>query len=491
MESDGTNLVSKSFGRIIRDSLETYGRNFATYLCIAVLAMLPLALCGGLLWALAEFTKTAADGWPGLPRTIVTDYLFPVGVFVLSIPANAIMTGALVHTICRHHLRRPTSISHAYSYAWKRMGNLTGTWFLYTIVMTILMASFICLPFAISRNITWLWIFTAAASIGLPFAAYFGIKWRFAMQAVALDGLGPTRAISRSGGLVRGSWWRVFAITAVVYLTLGIIEIAIDAGLSPALRSATVYIVMQVVIVLLIIPFSVTVDTLLYLDLRIRKEQYTIDKMADEMGEEVPVPLPAAQPEQSPQIDMAQAQKASRLKPLLIGVAVVITLIAAIITPILVLRYHGNSDSTQVFAKRISNGKEVRVSGVGLKTIAYADFTFVVRFNGSVALGDQENTVEVHIESGDVWADGLAKVRVFAQEGTMEEVNQPGSYNFFFPEDNPANELSIIVEVMDKDQIVVSSATGNFPAASQIVLSLDYGDGSGYIARVFTGPSSA
>jgi hypothetical protein len=490
MESDGTKLVSKSFGRIIGDSLETYGRNFASYLCIAVLAMLPLALCGGLLWALAEFAKTAADGWPDLPRTIVTDYLFPVGVFVLSIPANAIMTGALVHTICRHHLRRPASIRHAYSYALKRMGNLTGTGFLYTIVMTILMASFICLPFAISRNITWLWVFTAAASIGLPFAAYFGIKWRFAMQAVALDGLGPTRAISRSGGLVRGSWWRVFAITAGVYLTLGIIEIAIDAGLSPALRSATVYIVMQVVIALLIIPFSVTVDTLLYFDLRIRKEQYTVDKMADEMGEEVPVPLPAAQPEQSPQIDMEQVKKASRLKPLLIGVAIVITLIAAILTPILVLREHGNSDSTQVFTKRISSGKEVRVSS-GLKTIAYTDFTFVVRFNGSVALGDQENTVETHVGSGDLWSDGLAKVRVFAQEGTMEEVNQPGSYNFFFPEDDPSNELSIIVEVMDKDEILISSATGNFPAASQIVLSLDYGDGSGYVARIFTGPSSA
>ena len=489
MESDGTNLVSKSSGRIIGDSLETYRRNFASYLCIAVLAMLPLALCGGLLWALAEFAKTAADGWPDLPRTIVTDYLFPVGVFVLSILATAIMTGALVHTICRHHLRRPTSISHAYGYALKRTGNLAGTWFLYTVAMTILMASFICFPFAISRNITWLSVFTAAACIGLPFAAYFGTKWRFAMQAVMLEGLGPIRAISRSGSLVRRSWWRVFAIIAVVYLTLGIIETAIDIGLLPLLHNGTADIVMQVVIALLIIPFSVTVDTLLYLDLRIRKEEYTIANMAQEMGEPAPESLPLAMSGQAPLIGIAKAQRPRNLKPLFIGLAAVVVLLAAILTPILILSERNSSDGVQVFAERISSGKEVRLSDGSLKTIAYTDFAFVIKFNGSVALGDQENTVETHIRSGD-FPDGPARVQVFAQEGTMEEVKQPGSYNFFFPELDPSNRLSITIEVLDEERILVSSGTGTFPATSQIVLSLDYGDGSGYVARVFTGPSS-
>jgi len=186
---------------------------------------------------------------------------------------------------------------------------------------------------------------------------------------------------------------------------------------------------------------------------------------------------------------MVKAQQARNLKPLLIGVAIFVVLVAAILTAMLILSHRTGSDDTQVFVRRISSRNQVRVSGLSsLKTIAYTDFAFVVKFNGTVALADQENTLEIHMRSGDVWSDVLATVQVFAQEGTLRYVYHQ-FWDFSFPESNPSNELSITVEILDNARILVSSSSGNFPAASQIVLFLHWGENTGYVARVFTASS--
>jgi hypothetical protein len=192
----------------------------------------------------------------------------------------------------------------------------------------------------------------------------------------------------------------------------------------------------------------------------------------------------------SPETGVAKARRLRGLKPLLIATAAMVVLVAVIVTLILILSQTNNSGDIEVFAKRASSGKEAKVSGGGLKTLDYTDFALVVKFDGSVTLGDQENSVETHFRSGDVWSDKSAEVQVFAQEGSIKEVEQPGSSNFFFPEQSSSNRLTVKVEILDQHQVQVSPSAGGFPAGSQVVLSLDYGDGSGYIARVFTAPSS-
>jgi len=192
---------------------------------------------------------------------------------------------------------------------------------------------------------------------------------------------------------------------------------------------------------------------------------------------------------EAPKIGTAGAQKRRNLKPLLIGVATFAVVIAGILTAMLILSHCTGSDDTRVFVKRISTGQQVRVSGGSFKTIAFTDFAFFVKFNGTVASGDGVNTLQTHIRTGDILCDGLATVQVFAQEGTLEEFHRQRFDYFSFPESNPSNELSMELEILDHARILVSSTSGNFPAASQIVLILRWGENLGYVARLFTASS--
>ena len=119
----------------------------------------------------------------------------------------------------------------------------------------------------------------AAAGVGVGLlllvvpGVYLAIRWLFVVQAVVIEGLRGTAALSRSGDLVRGSWWRVFGVALVTALLTALpglpVGIALDAAAESADR-AVIVLVGQVGLEALFAPFSALVVTLLYFDLRAR-----------------------------------------------------------------------------------------------------------------------------------------------------------------------------------------------------------------------------
>jgi len=142
-----------------------------------------------------------------------------------------------------------------------------------------------------------------------------------------------------------------------------------------------------------------------------------------------------------------------------------------------------------VSLRRISNGEEIELDPGELEQIAFTDFVFVINFNSPVKAGEQENMVVVYRAFWKEWAN--TAVKVYAQEGTLADAMA----DFFFPEDDPANEVLVEMEILDEESISVSPSSGSFPSGSQIVLELDFGEFAppglkpvreGYIERVFT-----
>ena len=109
--------------------------------------------------------------------------------------------------------------------------------------------------------------------IGIPFAVVYLIRKTLTLQSIVIEERGATSGLKRSGELVRGREFRVFAIAALVNGTVALLGPIIGVAMmfiTPAslglinLVSALVYV--------FVLPAAGIIIALLFYDLRIRKE---------------------------------------------------------------------------------------------------------------------------------------------------------------------------------------------------------------------------
>jgi hypothetical protein len=129
----------------------------------------------------------------------------------------------------------------------------------------------------------------------------------FVPQAVLLEGTGAARSIGRSVGLIKGSFWKTLGILILVSIALFLLNIliAVVGGVVTAMLSGGIgtagnltssiqafqqFPVLAGIIDLLLQPFRMVVITLLYYDIRVRKEAYDTELMAEELAIEADSP---------------------------------------------------------------------------------------------------------------------------------------------------------------------------------------------------------
>ncbi|RKS05357.1 glycerophosphoryl diester phosphodiesterase family protein [Nocardiopsis sp. Huas11] len=145
---------------------------------------------------------------------------------------------------------------------------------------------------------------------GLVLAAWISVRIYFAMPIVVLERLSPTRALARSWRLTQGSWWRVFGVLLLTLLLVGVVSQLLTTPFTvlsvvpsflfpgeawvPVAAGALIY-VGTVLISSFTTPFTVGVSTLLYIDLRMRREGldlklHTASQAGHEVGPEIYLP---------------------------------------------------------------------------------------------------------------------------------------------------------------------------------------------------------
>lgn len=127
-------------------------------------------------------------------------------------------------------------------------------------------------------------------------SSYLSIKFSVASPAMVLENLGVFAAIGRSWSLTRGNFWRLFGINILTAIITSMVA-GIFGGIAGALGAIfvvvgssspedviaslnTTYIlimVMSTIAQLLILPFTSSVNALLYIDLRMRKEGLDVE----------------------------------------------------------------------------------------------------------------------------------------------------------------------------------------------------------------------
>ena len=196
------------------------------------------------------------------------------------------MTAALIYASAQVYLGREVTSGAAFQQAARRFWSYLGSGLLW-----LLGAGGLCLTV-----------------IGIPFGIYFGVRWTLYSQPVLLEESKAWNALGRSTELVKGSWWRVLGIVTAIYLISGMITIILyistefiltlagivktegGTGLLDSLRRMFIptldeagwvtYAVQRFVALLiatLTMPIALIGSTLLYFDLRVRKEAFDIE----------------------------------------------------------------------------------------------------------------------------------------------------------------------------------------------------------------------
>ena len=137
---------------------------------------------------------------------------------------------------------------------------------------------------------------------------YLSVAFAVALPVLLTEGVRGRKALQRSRHLVRGRWWRTAGLLLVAGLLAGIVGVAVSTAVAALAFAAPdnpvvlffVGAVSGTVGSLVTTPFSAAYHTVLYFDLRVRREAFDLQLLAQHLGVEPPpdwTPAPAPLPE--------------------------------------------------------------------------------------------------------------------------------------------------------------------------------------------------
>ncbi|MBI2166473.1 MAG: zinc ribbon domain-containing protein [Chloroflexi bacterium] len=226
-------IPTRDLGQLVSETFKVYRRSFWPFLAISFVASIPALLL-----------NVVPQWWLSLVLLVPAVFFLVLG------------EGAAIHAVGRQRLGHAIDIQAAYERAWQKAGPLG----IATLVFLLLLLGLILIV------------------VGIPLLPFFWVSFAFYVQAIMLEGKGATAALGRSRQLVRGGWWRVFGICVVLFL----IVVGLSAAL--AIPGFLVSLSNETLAGVLVNPIIYIGLTLLYLDLRVRKESYGLETLASEMG---------------------------------------------------------------------------------------------------------------------------------------------------------------------------------------------------------------
>lgn len=271
-------LPHGGFGHVIDSTFSVYGAHYLPFILIALLPQIPL-LVGGIMSVMGigpifTFDLPAEPGAEPVESLQIS--LWETLGILLSFAIGILAGGATIYAVGRHFLGSPVLVQRSYEYAWARFAKLLGAFALVALILIV--------PGILSFFI-----------IGIPLLIFALVVLLFVNHAVAIEQHGPTDAIKRSWNLVQGNWWRTCGIFMAIMLAFigAALIIFIPAGM---FLPAILLTFLSAAFSAAVTPLVTIAITVLYFDIRVRKEQYNHDDLARELGE-VPGIEDAAGPE--------------------------------------------------------------------------------------------------------------------------------------------------------------------------------------------------
>ncbi len=281
-----------------------YRRNFWLFVAIVAVVQVPYQLIADLisLTRPAQLPKAAA----GHPLThaqltlTLHDAALGLGagaiLLVLTVAAVVpLQTAAFTKAVSDRFLGRPASAGSCYRFAVKRWGSLFALGMIYLglfvgalVVLLILVVLLLLLLGAAGAALAVL-----LGLIALVVGRIFYVRLLVASPALVLEGCRPWDSIRRSWGLTSGNSGRAFGVLVSLVLVeilvgalLGIV-VGLPVGLVGINSAAGILIrdLGTLIIGVLVAPILAGGLTLLYFDLRIRKEAFDLELLSQQLAQ--------------------------------------------------------------------------------------------------------------------------------------------------------------------------------------------------------------
>ncbi len=295
-----------SAGDILDQAIRIYRENFVALVTIVAIVTVPLlviqAVVVGLSLPFAGDFTTPPD--IDSPTLIIAVVIVTILVSLVAAILGIIQLGALTSFVSERFLGRPITVRQAYGNAFRRwLGLLIAALLLGLAFLGLFLLFFgiIFIP-AIAAALTGAESDTASAMAGVGFLClcvlvipaliamlYLYTRWTFWTQAIMLESYNSTGGLGRSWKLVKGSFWRVLGFN----LLLGILVYALSFGVVGAISVTLIFLpspvlrfIVQTVfnglLGVIIAPLQYATLTVLYYDLRIRKEGFDLQVQMQE-----------------------------------------------------------------------------------------------------------------------------------------------------------------------------------------------------------------
>ena len=279
MSAEAPQLRPLGIGEILDVSLKIVWRNAGTLIRVVIFVVLPVQIVSAVLGASVDtssnnntFSLDTSNQQQTFSSSDVNALIgYGVAVVVLALISSTVSSGACFRAIASAYVGERTGWRDSLGFALKRFPSLL--WITFLAGLLSLLGAFLCVIPGI-----YLWV---AFSVAVPVMMTEGVRGR--------------KALRRSRQLVRDFWWRAFGVAILDYILSGILSSVISglilgisavSASSNSLAGIVLNVIAGTLSKVLTTPFTAAFVTVLYFDLRVRKEAFDLQLLAQRIGVE-------------------------------------------------------------------------------------------------------------------------------------------------------------------------------------------------------------
>ena len=261
-------LRPRTVGELLTDAFELYRRHWQNLFVIVAVIVIPLSFLQVLVgeaWIRQGFTEEELRN--GVEVTVngafVGSVLASIVVALTSILMWTILTGAITRAAAGTFLGRDLEIGESYRYGFARFWSIVLVGLLSGLAIAVGFILLIVPGFIVLTFLTC------------------------AIPALVIEGKRGREALRRSWSLVRGRGWPVFGTIIVATIITSVVNSLLTSpfGDNWAARSIGASIAS-----ILTMPYMALVGVFIYLDMRVRKEQYSAAELERDLATTRPEP---------------------------------------------------------------------------------------------------------------------------------------------------------------------------------------------------------
>jgi hypothetical protein len=243
-------------GEILSTAFELYRRHWRTLLAIAAVVVVPLTL---LQYLFGDWIRSRGEVTSYQQISTATWAVGAAGLVagLAGLLMYLVLTGAITRAVAAEVAGQDPSVEQSYRFGFHRLGS-------------VLLVSVLVGLATIAGFILFI----------IP-GIYIGVRLAVSVEALVVEGRRGTQAMGRSWELVGGHWWHAFGALVVAGLLTGLVNEVITAPFGNT--GWFVQGIAAAVATVVTLPYGALVGVLLYLDLRARKENLTIERLRTDL----------------------------------------------------------------------------------------------------------------------------------------------------------------------------------------------------------------